>query len=270
MWIDSHCHLNHANFEGRTPADIIADFSEHKIDGCITICCRISKELPTLIDIADAHKNVYCTIGTHPHDAGNADEKAISKDELVTLSQSSKQIVGIGESGLDYFYNYATVEEQKSSFRKHIHACQETGLPLIIHSRDADEDMIAILKEEYTNAPFKAVLHCFSSGEKLAMDALDMDMYVSFSGIVTFKKSSELQDIAKKIPLNRILVETDAPFLAPPPYRGKINQPSYVRFTGEFLAEIRDEATEDFARATRENTLKFFDRADFDIQGQGA
>ncbi len=263
MWIDSHCHLNHATFEGRTPADIISDFDQEKIDGCITICCRISEELDDLLAICNAHKNVNCSIGTHPCDASNAGEKATTLEQLMALAQSDKNIVAIGESGLDYYWDKATPEDQMSSFRKHIHAAQQTGLPLIVHARDADEDIGAMLKEEYNNAPFACVMHCFSAGEKLAMDAIELGFYISFSGIVTFKNALEIQEIAKTIPKDRILIETDAPFLAPVPHRGQTNQPSYVRYVGEFLANLRQETAENFAQITRNNFYNLFKTAKF-------
>jgi len=263
MWIDSHCHLNHANFEGKSPSDIISDFDANGIDGCVTICCRISEELPTLLDICDTYRKVNCSIGTHPCDASNEGDKAISLDELVELSKSNDNIVGIGESGLDYFWDKATIEDQKTSFIKHIHASQQTGLPLIVHARDADEDIADMLKAEYANSPFKCVMHCYSSGEKLAEEALDMGFYISFSGIVTFKNAKSLQEIAKMVPNDRILVETDAPFLAPTPYRGQTNQPSYVRHTGEFLAALRQQGVNEFAKTTCDNFYRLFDKACF-------
>ena len=263
MWIDSHCHLNHASFEGRTPADIVSDFEEQGIDGCVTICCRISEELDTLLDICNAHTNVNCSIGTHPCDASHEGDKAITLDQLVKLAQSNDNIVGIGESGLDYYWDKATVKDQKASFRKHIQASQETGLPLIVHARDADNDIAEILEEEYKNTPYTAVMHCFSSSDMLAVRALDLGFYISFSGIVTFKNATNLQEIAQKVPKDRILVETDAPFLAPTPYRGKTNQPSYVRHTGEFLAQLRGEDVNEFAKVTSNNFYKLFDKAKF-------
>lgn len=204
-----------------------------------------------------------CSIGTHPCDASKPGEKAISLEELITKSRSNDNIIAIGESGLDYFYDHATLEDQTQSFLKHIHACQETGLPLIVHARDADEDIAKILTQEYKNKPFSCVMHCFSSSENLAMQALDLGFYISFSGIVTFKNAKEIQSIAQKVPQNRILVETDAPFLAPTPYRGKTNQPSYVRHTGEFLAQLRGEDVKDFARTTCDNFYTLFNKAKF-------
>lgn len=264
MWIDSHCHLNHASFEIRTPSEIVSDFDEQGIDGCVTICCRIEEELPTLLDICEIHSKVNCSIGTHPCDASNDSDKAVSLEKLIELSQSNDNIVGIGESGLDYYWDKAAVKDQKASFYKHIHACQETGLPLIVHARDADDDIGDILEEEYKKKPYTCVMHCFSSGEKLAKRALDMGFYISFSGIVTFKSAKTIQEIAKNTPQNRILVETDAPFLAPTPHRGQQNRPSYVRHTGEFLAELREEDLNTFAKATCDNFYKLFNKAKFE------
>ena len=263
MWIDSHCHLNHANFEGRAPADIINDFGSNHIDGCITICCRISEELPTLLNICDTHHNVNCSIGTHPCDASHEGDKVITEQELIELSQSNTNIVAIGESGLDYYWDKATVEDQKASFIKHIHAAQKTGLPLIVHARDADTDIGDMLEAEYKNTPFSCIMHCFSSGKELAFKALDMGFYISFSGIVTFKNAKPLQELAKDIPGDRILIETDAPFLAPTPHRGQINQPSYVRHVGEFLAQLKNIENETFAQQTCENFYSVFKTANF-------
>ncbi|MGH1398684.1 MAG: TatD family hydrolase [Alphaproteobacteria bacterium] len=263
MWIDSHCHLNHSRNEGCTPEALISDFADHDIGGCVTINCRISDEFDEVLSIARAHNNVWCTVGTHPHDAGATEEQAISEDELVRLAQSDPNILGIGESGLDYFYEHSPRDLQEASFRKHIRACTRTGLPLIVHTREAEEDTIRIIEDEMAGGvgELRGVLHCFSSAEHLAMRALEWGFYVSFSGIVTFKKSTELQEVAKKIPQDRILVETDAPFLAPVPHRGKMNRPSYVHYTGEFLADLLDVPVDKFADKTTENFFRLFDRA---------
>lgn len=258
MWIDSHCHLNHARFEGADPAALLHEAQAGGVEGIMTVCCRIHDEFPQILAIAQAHENVWCTIGTHPHDAGNEAEQAVSLEDLVRLARSSPKVIGIGESGLDYYYDLSPRDLQALSFRKHIRACIETGLPLIVHARDADEDIAAILKEEGAGASLKGVMHCFSSSRKLAEDALDMGFYISFSGIVTFKNAVELQSIAKDVPDDRILVETDAPFLAPVPYRGQINHPAYVRHTGEFLAKLRGDDPEEFARRTTENFHALF------------
>jgi TatD DNase family protein len=227
----------------------------------VTISCRIHDEFPEILKIAQSHKNISCTIGTHPHDAGNLDEQAITLEKLVELATSDPNIIGIGETGLDYYYDNSPRNVQAESFRKHIRACVETGLPLIVHARDADEDIATILREEGAGTNLKGVLHCFSSGQGLAEAALELGFYLSFSGIVTFKNATELQDIAKNAPSDRILVETDAPFLAPVPHRGKTNHPSYVHHTGEFLANLRGVTVSEFAKQTSHNFYTLFDKA---------
>jgi TatD DNase family protein len=261
MWIDSHCHLNHEKFAGADPAALAAEALAGNVDGMVSICCRIAAEFPSLLEIARANKGVWCTVGTHPHDAGKDEEQAVSLETLVKLANSDPKVVGIGESGLDYYYDYAPRDLQALSFRKHIRACIETGLPLVVHARDADEDIAAILKEEGRGTNLKGVMHCFSSGRKLAEEALEIGFYVSFSGIVTFKSATELQAIAKDIPADKILVETDAPFLAPIPFRGQTNKPAYVKHTGEFLAALRGADVNEFAAQTTKNFYTLFGRA---------
>ena len=261
MWIDSHCHLNHAKFEGQNPHELADNAVNSGVDGMVTINCRIKSEFPEILKIAQTHDHVWCSIGTHPHDAGKNEEQAVTLDELVSLAKSDPNIVGIGESGLDYYYDFTPRDKQEESFRKHIRACIETGLPLIVHARDADEDTARIIKEEGEGTNLKGVMHCFSSGKGLAEAALDMGFYISFSGIVTFKNATELQDIAKDVPKARILVETDAPYLAPVPYRGKTNMPEYVVHTGEFLANLCGVRVEDFAKQTSDNFFTLFDKA---------
>lgn len=262
MWIDSHCHLNHPNIKEKgTPSQLIKNAKGEGVSGMLTISCRISEEYQTLVDIAEAHENVWCTVGTHPHDAGKEEEKAISLTELIRYVQSHPKIIGIGESGLDYHYNYAPVDDQKESFRKHIRACIETNLPLIVHAREADKDIMQIIREEGAGTSLKGVMHCFSSGSQMAEEALDFGFYLSFSGILTFKKATALHDIAKNTPLDRLLVETDAPFLAPEPYRGKVNEPALVKHTGAFLAGLKDKSVEEMAKITSQNFFTLFDKA---------
>jgi TatD DNase family protein len=263
MWIDSHCHLNHNRLRSQKgePAAIAAHANQAGVDGMLTICCRIREELDELKSIAGANDRVWCTIGTHPHDAGVDAEKAITLDELVTLARSDPKIVGIGESGLDYFYNHSSVEDQQDSFRKHIRACIETGLPLVVHARDADEDIMRIIREEGAGTALTGVMHCFSSGRAMGEAALDFGFYISFSGIVTFKKSTELQDFAKFVPADRILVETDAPYLAPEPHRGEVNEPALVAHTGAFVAQLRGESAETVAQQTTANFFRLFPKA---------
>ena len=261
MWIDSHCHLNHERFEGADPKNIANEAVEDGVDAIVTICCRIADEFPDILRIAQNHERIKCSIGTHPHDAGKEAEKAVTLEQLVQLAQSDPNIVGIGESGLDYYYNYSPKDVQQDIFRKHIRACIETNLPLIIHARDADEDIASILKEEGAGTGLKGVMHSFSSGRALAEAALDMGFHVSFSGMVTFKNAQEIQDIAKDVPDDKILVETDAPFLAPVPHRGKTNHPGFVKHTGEFLAHLRGIEAIEFAAQTTDNFYRLFDKA---------
>ncbi len=260
MWIDSHCHLNHTKFDGADPSALAAEALANNIDGMLSICCRISDEFPTLLNIARTNKGVWCSVGTHPHEAGDDAEQGVSLEKLVSLAKSDPLVIGIGESGLDYYYDNSPRDLQAISFRKHIQACLETDLPLIVHARDADEDIATILKEE-GQGKLRGVMHCFSSGRKLAEEALDIGFYVSFSGIVTFKSATELQAIAKDIPSDRILVETDAPFLAPMPHRGKTNHPAFVKHTGEFLANLRGEDVTQFAKQTSDNFFALFNKA---------
>jgi TatD DNase family protein len=262
MYIDSHCHLNHTNNDGARPETLIAQARAHNVVGLQTICCRIHEEYEELTALTEAHNNVWCSVGTHPHDASNSAEMAYGVDDIVKLSNHPK-VIGIGESGLDYFYDHADRKDQAESFRKHIQACQETGLPIIIHARDADDDCMMILDEEIKNSSklLNGVLHCFSSGEALAMHGLDIGFYVSFSGMVTFKNMQWLRDIAAKIPRDRMLIETDAPFLAPVPFRGKTNQPAYVEHTCLELAKIHDLTREEMGEITMDNFFNLFSKA---------
>jgi len=261
MWIDSHCHLNHKKIADLgSPGDIINDARANDVEGMLTINCRMSDEFTDIRAIAEAHDNVWCSLGTHPHEASKPEENAISLEEIVELAQHEK-VVGIGETGLDYYYDFAEVNHQKSSFIKHLNVCAETKLPVIIHARDADDDIAAILRDEGAGERFTGVMHCFSSGAKLAQQALDMGFYISFSGIVTFNKADELRDIAANVPLDRLLVETDAPYLAPMPYRGKTNSPAYVKHTGEKLAELHNISKEDLANHSKNNFFRLFDKA---------
>lgn len=261
MWIDSHCHLNHERTGGEAPEAIVARAKSAGVDGILSICCEIEKELSSLLAIVKPLDNVWCSIGTHPHDAGVEAEKAITLQRLIDTANSDDKIIGIGESGLDYYYDHSPRTDQENSFRKHIRACLATGLPLIVHARDADEDIIRVIREENPDKKLTGVMHCFSSGPKLAEEALKEGFYISFSGIVTFKKSTELQAIAKTVPLDRILVETDAPFLAPEPHRGKTNEPAFVTHTGRYLANLLGADEHDFAKKTKDNFFALFTKA---------
>ncbi|PCJ99960.1 MAG: LuxR family transcriptional regulator [Zetaproteobacteria bacterium] len=262
MWIDSHCHLNHSGItEKGSPSDIINAAKQAGIDGMVSVCCRMSEEIETLLDIANAHDNVWCSIGTHPHDAGLEAEKAYSQDDIVKIATTHDKVIALGETGLDYFYDNSPRDDQQQSFRKHIRACITSGLPMIVHTRDAEDDTARIMKEEGAGTSLSGVMHCFSSTQTLAEQSLELGFYISFSGIITFKKAQALRDTAKIVPLDRVLVETDAPFLAPVPFRGKVNEPAFVANTGAFLAEIYGKTPEEFAKITTENFFRLFTKA---------
>lgn len=262
MWIDSHCHLNHSGIQDKgSPADLVRAAKEKGVQGILTICCRMSEEIDTLTSITSAHDNVWMSIGTHPHDAGLEGEKAITTDQIVKTAKENANIIALGETGLDYFYDNSPRPDQKESFRKHIRACIASDLPMIVHTRDAEQDTIKIMQEEGKGKLLKGVMHCFSGSQWLADQALNMGFYISFSGIVTFKKAEELRAVAKTVPLDKVLIETDAPFLAPMPYRGKTNEPAYVAETGKFLSDLYDLTAEEFAKITTENFFRLFNKA---------
>ena len=255
MLIDHHCHLNFPQF-AEDMAGVVGRAHAAGVGLMVTISTRI-RQLDELIAIADVHETVFCSVGTHPHNADS--ELEIPTTEIVRLARSHPKIVAIGEAGLDYFYKKSSPEGQAEGFRRHIQAARETGLPLEIHTREADDDTRRILEEETAKGAFPAVLHCFTGGAALAQTAVDLGLYVSFTGVVTFKKSEELRRIATEVvPLDRILVETDAPYLAPEPYRGKTNEPAYVAYTAAALAAARGITREDFAAATTTNFFRLF------------
>jgi TatD DNase family protein len=220
----------------------------------VTICTRV-RRFPEIVRIAEDFEEVWCSVGTHPH---NADEEPdVTVDDLVGLARHPR-VVAIGEAGLDYHYDKSSRSGQARSFRTHIHAARETGLPLVIHARDADADIEAILRDETGQGAFSFVLHCFSSGRRLAEAGIELGGYVSFSGILTFRNSIEIRDIARDLPLDRLLVETDAPFLAPPPHRGRRNEPSFVVETARVLGEVRGIEFPEIEAATTENFHRLF------------
>lgn len=262
MWIDSHCHLNHENIRPLgSVSEIISRAKDGQVDGMLTINCRVSDEFSEVLEIAQDHSNVWCTVGTHPHDAADVDEMAVTCDDLVGYVRDNEDVVGMGETGLDYFYENSPMAEQQESFRKHLRASVEAGVPVIVHTRDADVDTINILREESSGGKLTGVLHCFSSTAVLAQQALDLGFYISFSGIVTFNKADELREIVKAVPLDRILVETDAPYLAPKPFRGKVNEPSLVVHTGELVAGLHDISAQKMAQISTENFFRLFSKA---------
>lgn len=262
--IDSHCHLNHEYIAAAGSAgDIMARARHAGVAGALTICCRITQDLPQILDIARAQENVWCTIGTHPHDAGLDAEKDVTEAAIVQAIKDNPSIIGVGETGLDYYYNNSSREDQHASFRKHVRAAAASGLPLIIHTRDADDDTIRILREEGagTDPRVRGVMHCFSGSRDLAMQSLEIGFYISFSGILTFKKAQELRDIARDVPMDRILVETDAPYLAPEPLRGKTNEPAFIMHTLRKIAEIKGLDEQGAITICNKNFFELFNRA---------
>ena len=255
MLIDSHCHLDFPDFAEERDA-IMERARAAGVQRMVTISTRV-KKFDQVLAIAEAYDDVFCSVGTHPH---NADEELdITTDDLVELSSHPK-VVAIGEAGLDYYYDNAPREAQATGFRRHIAAARETGLPLVIHSRSADEDMAEILEEESGNGAFPFILHCFSAGRSLAETGIRLGGYISFSGILTFRNSEGIRAIARDMPIDRILVETDAPYLAPVPHRGKRNEPAFVADTARVLAETLDVSVEAIGRQTSENVYRLFSK----------
>ena len=256
MLIDTHCHLDFPDFDAERD-ELVARAHEAGVRQMVTISTRVRK-LDVLLALTERYPSVFCSVGTHPNNAG--DELDISADDLVRLAESHEKIVAIGEAGLDYFYDTQKPEDQQTGFRRHIEAARRTQLPLVIHSRSADEDMATILKEESGKGAFPFILHCFSSGAELARTGIELGGYISFTGIVTFPKSEDLREIAMTVPHDRLLVETDAPYLAPKKWRGKRNEPSYVVNTAEVLADTIGLSFEEIVRITTENAFRVFSR----------
>ncbi len=255
MLVDSHCHLDFDVFEADFDA-VMARARAAGIVRMVTISTRV-REFNRVLALAEAHADIFCSVGTHPH---NADEETdITTDTLVALANHPR-VVAIGEAGLDYFYDNAPRDDQAKGLRIHIAAARITGLPLVIHSRDADDDMAAILIEEHARGAFPFVLHCFSSGADLAQTGIRLGGYVSFSGILTFRKSDELRDIARQLPVDRLLVETDAPYLAPMPFRGKRNEPAHVAHTAQCLADTLGVTMAEIAGQTTNNFFRLFSK----------
>lgn len=255
MLVDSHCHLDH--FSEVEIEDILRRAAEAGVGEMVTIGVRMA-QAETVKTIAQRFAQVWGTVGVHPQNVGEGPLPEVA--EIVAAADHPK-VIGIGESGLDYFYDKAPREVQQEGFRRHIRAARETGLPLVVHARDADADIAAILREERADGPFDFLLHCFSSGRRLAEEAVEMGGYLSFSGILTFPKSQEIRDIARDMPADRLLVETDSPYLAPAPYRGNRNEPSYVPHTARVLAEVRGLSPEAMAESTTANFRRLFKKA---------
>src|ERR1700755_572730 len=255
MLIASHCHLDFPDFADDLDA-IVARASDAGIGRIVTLSTRV-KRLDVLLDITARFPNVYCSVGTHPHQAD--EEDGIPAEELIELTRHPK-VVSLGEAGLDYFYEHGSREAQERGFRAHIAAARATGLPLVIHTREADEDCTRILEDEVAKGPFKAVLHCYTGGRDLAMKAISLGLSISFTGTLTFKKSQALRGVAADLPADRIMVETDAPYLAPGKFRGKRNEPSYVVEIAKVLAETRGVSLDEISRQTTENFFRLFNK----------
>ena len=255
MLVDSHCHLDFPEYANDLK-EVIARAERSGVTRMLTIGTHVTK-LKQIFAVIEKHSSVYGTIGIHPHNAG--EEPETNAELLIALADHPK-IVGFGESGLDFFYDRSPRDRQEINFRYHIEAARETGMPLVIHTRDADEVMSRILKEEHAKGPFPGLIHCFSSGVELAELAVGLGLYISFSGIITFKNAENVREAAKYAPLDRILVETDAPFLAPGKHRGQRNEPAHVRLTAEKLAEIKGVSFEEVAKATTANFHRLFTR----------
>jgi TatD DNase family protein len=255
MFIDSHCHLNYKGLAEDQPA-VLERARAAGVETMLNISTRAS-EWDEVIAVAEREPDVWASVGIHPHDAD-----AHPDMETATLVERSghPRVIGIGETGLDYYYDHSDRDRQRSSFRSHIAAARETGLPLIVHTRDAEEDTAAILAEEMGKGAFPGVIHCFTASPDFAMRALDLGLYISISGIVTFKNARDLQETARSLPAERLLIETDSPFLAPVPHRGKPCEPAFVADTARFLAALRDEPVEALAETTSANFRTLFSK----------
>lgn len=251
--VDSHCHLNYKGIMEQQ-ADVVARARAAGV-GCMLAINTKLKEYPEIIEVIEKYDDVFGTVGIHPHEAESEPDVAVQA--LVDGAKHAK-IVGLGETGLDYYYDNAPRDMQQVNFRAHIAAARETGLPIIVHTRDADDDCVRIMQEEMAKGHFTGVIHCFTASQALADATMEMGFYISISGIATFKNAKDLQATVKTIPLERLLIETDSPFLAPVPHRGKTCEPAFVADTGRFVAELRGETFEDLGEATTQNFFRLF------------
>jgi TatD DNase family protein len=254
--VDSHCHLDFPDFVGQVPA-VLERAAANDVAHLVTICTKVT-EFEKVLAIAESDARISCSVGIHPHEA--AEEPEVNTARLVKLAEHPK-VVGIGEAGLDYFYDKSPRDRQRQVFATHIEASRLSHLPLIVHSRDADDDTIEDLQVGAGKGGLTGVIHCFTSTQKLADAALEMGFYISLSGIVTFKNAEALRQVAKSVPLDRLLVETDSPYLAPVPKRGKSNEPSYVKHTAAFVADMLGLSYEELAARTTENFHRLFAKA---------
>jgi TatD DNase family protein len=253
MLVDSHCHLDFPEFAPELDA-VVARARAAGVGVCVSIGTTLAK-FPAVRAVAERFDHVWCSVGIHPHEAEK--ELLESPAPLIEAARHPK-VVGIGETGLDYYYEHSPRAQQVANFRAHIEAARQTNLPVIVHTRDADDDTITVLREEMAAKPFTGLIHCFTGTRRLAEASLDLGLSISVSGIATFKKSDDLRAVLKDVPLDRLLVETDAPYLAPMPHRGKRNEPAFVAHTAAMLADLKGVSAEDLAAATTENFFRLF------------
>ena len=256
MFVDSHCHLNYKGL-AEDQAGVLERARAAGVDTMLNISTRAS-EWDDVIAVAEREPDVWASVGIHPHDA---DAHPDVETETLVGRAAHPRIIGIGESGLDYYYDHSDRERQRASFRAHIAAARETGLPIIVHTRDAEDDTASILADEMGKGAYRGVIHCFTASADFARKALDLGLYISISGIVTFKNAKDLQETARSLPADRLLIETDSPFLAPVPHRGRPCEPAFVADTARFLAGLRDEPVEALAETTSANFRTLFDKA---------
>ncbi len=256
MLVDSHCHLDYPEFSDIAETNRRA--REAGVDAMLTIATSIDK-FPGVLAVAESQDNIWATVGVHPHSAGKGD--MVTLDWLLGHAKHPK-VVGFGETGLDYFYEHSPRDAQKQAFRTHIEAARQLQMPLIVHTRDAEEDTLEILTEEMEKGAFPGLIHCFSASPAFAKAALDLGLYISISGIITFKKAENVREAVLDVPLDKLLVETDAPYLAPIPHRGQPNEPAYTRHTAEKLAEVKGVSFEELAEATTNNFFKLFTKTE--------
>ena len=256
MFVDSHCHLNYKGLVEQE-REVLNRARSAGVHAMLNISTRES-EWDAVIGLAEREPGVWASVGIHPHEADQHGD--ITSEKLIDKSRNPR-VVGIGETGLDYYYDYSDREQQKACFRQHIVAARETGLPIIVHTRDAEDDTAQIMRDEMEQGAYTGVIHCFTASADFARKALDLGLYISLSGIVTFKNAKDLQDVARTVPDDRLLIETDSPFLAPVPHRGKTCEPAYVASTAQFLAELKNVSIEHLADITTENFYTLFNKA---------
>lgn len=258
MLVDSHCHLNFPDFAD--DFSLMLDRAKEAGIGLMQTICTNLDEMAQLLCIAEKYDNIYASVGVHPN---NVEKQDVASSSQILSYTGHNKVIGIGETGLDFYYEKSSKQKQIESFRNHIQAARVSNLPIIIHTRSADQETIDVLEEEMKIGKFKGLIHCFSTGKNLAYKAIEMGLYISISGIVTFKKANDLQDIVKTLPLSRLLLETDAPYLAPVPYRGKRNEPSFVHNTASFLSELLSIPYSEIVTQTTANFLNLFDKVDY-------